>query len=235
MQSFEEINDLNWKTAVSDSGCEDWRNHWFLDGVNSRIYNHPEHGMEIYSGARLYEDADHTVLWTKQAFTGDIKISYEFTRLDNADKCVNIIYLLATGSGVPPYDTDISKWNDLRVIPAMNMYFDHMHTYHISYAAFGMEKQEKYIRARRYVCDGLNGTEMSPDYEPESFFAPMKKQNLTFIKKGSTLYFHIQCEDKQKLCSWEIPGNDILCEGRVGLRQMYTRNSRYKNIEISML
>ena len=87
------------------------------------------------------------VLWTKQSFKGDLKIEYDYTRLDNETRCVNILYIQATGSGEEPYVKDITEWNELRRVPAMKMYFDHMHAYHISYAAW----RGDYIRGRRYL------------------------------------------------------------------------------------
>ena len=72
------------------------------------------------------------VLWTRNSFTGDLRIDYSYTRLDDETRCVNILYIQATGYGEGQYAKDISKWNGLRRVPAMRMYFDHMHTYHIS-------------------------------------------------------------------------------------------------------
>ncbi len=232
---FESILNQDWKPVLRDSGKNDWQELWTLDGKNSRVYNHKEHGMEIYAGARLLHDPDHTVLWTKEEFSGDIKISYEFTRLDNAEKCVNIIYLMARGSGEAPYTEDISEWAHLREVPSMHTYFNHMNSYHISYAAFGMDIETRYIRARRYRCCALQGTEMAPDYDPDDFFAPMVPHQLTFIKKGNMMFFHVKNPTREKLCSWELSDGGELNTGRIGLRQMFTRYSRYKNIEISML
>ena len=51
------------------------------------------------------ENASHAVLWTKQSFAGDVKIEYEYTRTDDANQYVNILYIQATGSaaaGVSP-------------------------------------------------------------------------------------------------------------------------------------
>ncbi|MEG1686196.1 MAG: hypothetical protein RR319_09695, partial [Bacteroides sp.] len=71
-------------------------------------------------------DADHTVLWTKQSFDGSLRIEYDYTRLDTINKFVTILYLFAEGSGIGSYSQDISTWDTLRRIPAMNEYFDHM-------------------------------------------------------------------------------------------------------------
>jgi hypothetical protein len=90
----------------------------------------------------------------KASFDGDLRIEYEFTRLDTTVRFVNIIYIQATGSGEDGFGHDISEWSDYRRVPSMSHYFRNMHTYHISYAAFGTQNNdpdEDYVRARRYM------------------------------------------------------------------------------------
>ena len=51
----------------------------------------------------------------------------------------------------------------------MRLYFNHMNTYHISYAAFRQkndDSEEDYIRGRRYMPDagkGLSGTAVTAE------------------------------------------------------------------------
>ncbi len=232
---YNELLKLDWKTELSDTGTVDWRENFTLDGDNSRVYNNETLGMEVYSGPRLYNDADHTVLWTKKEFSGDMKISYEFTCLDDADLCVNILYFMATGEEGEVFGEDISTWADYRRVPSMNKYFEHMSLYHISYAAFDMETKSKYIRARIYNCDKTPLTMEPNAYDPEDFFAPMVPHKMTFIKKGNLLFMHIKTDTNEKICRWELSDGGEKTHGRLGFRQMYTRYSRYKNIEIAVL
>ncbi len=151
-----------WTEVFSDPCTEDWKEKWFLDGEVGAVRNSPE-GMTLTAGPEFRNNAHHMVLWTKDSFEGDLKIEYEYTRLDKAPDCVTILYIQATGSGNGPYAKDITEWNTLRKVPAMNMYFDDMNTYHISYAANPGTK-EAYIRGRRYMPDrqGLKGTDGLP-------------------------------------------------------------------------
>ncbi|MCB9247654.1 MAG: hypothetical protein H6613_03530 [Ignavibacteriales bacterium] len=55
--------------------------------------------MDYFAGNEAHNDTCHTVLWTKQSFSGDVKIEYDYTRIDTSNIGVNIIYILATGSG----------------------------------------------------------------------------------------------------------------------------------------
>nr|MCU0750285.1 hypothetical protein [Akkermansiaceae bacterium] len=164
--AFEQAAVGNWKEVFSDLCTGDWQKQWFLDGGVGTVTTGPE-GMTLTAGPEFGNDAHHMVLWTKQSFEGDLKIEYDYTRTDKETRCVNILYIQATGIGKGPYARDISRWNELRKVPAMATYFNHMHAYHISYAAFpnSGENRVSYLRARRYLPegDGLKGTEMAPD------------------------------------------------------------------------
>lgn len=233
---FEQADMPDWQTTFSDSGTGDWTKQWFLDGEVGRVTTGPD-GMQLTAGPEFGNDAHHMVLWTKAEFHGDLKIEYEYTRLDDETRCVNILYIQATGSGQEPFVADISKWNELRRVPAMRMYFDNMNAYHISYAAFpNDEDTTSYIRARRYMPHqtGLDGTGMEPDYYPTGFFKPGVPHQITVIKRDHDLFMRIQ-NDTQ--LSYFHMRNTILppvTEGRIGLRHMFTRSARYKNFRISV-
>ncbi len=233
---FNALLQKKWKEVFFDSGCDDWRKLWFLDGKKAVITN-TEKGMDFHAGPTFLDDACHAVLWTKEAFTGDLKIKYEFTRLDREYRCVNILYLQATGSGEGPYAKDISQWNHLREIPAMREYFGHMFAYHISYAAFSNTDniEPGYIRARRYMAGELDGTGLEPDYDPTDFFDYDVPHAMTIIKTGDHVYFQITNGQKELLCHWHNTKFPPIQEGRIGLRHMFTRASRYRNFSISTL
>ena len=153
MKRFAELRDANWQTVLSDPCTEDWTEHWTLDGEKATI-THSEMGMDFRSGPVRRENESHAVMWTKQSFEGDIRLDYEYTKLDDVVEAVTILYLQATGSGAEGYDKDITKWADKRTVAAMSQYFNHMHLHHISYAAFDVgntDPDDDYIRARRYM------------------------------------------------------------------------------------
>ena len=199
---------------------------------------HSDAGMDFWAGPTGGDDACHAVLWTKQSFSGDIKIEYEFTRLDQVVRFVNIIYIQATGSGAPGYPADISRWSNLRTVPAMRMYFDHMHTYHISYAAYGMtnaDPDDDYIRARRYLPEKQNGlaeTDLLPDYFETGLFATGVKHKITIIKTAQELVMDIQNSETALACRWDTAHLPSVHAGRIGLRHMYTRGSRYHDFRV---
>lgn len=233
--AFESAARVDWREVFFEACTGAWKERWFLDGEIGLVKTDDE-GMQLTAGPEFGNDAHHMVLWTRGCFDGDLKIEYEYTRLDAETRGVNILYIQATGSGDDPYQADISRWNDLRRIPAMSMYFDHMNTYHISYAAFpNDEDTTSYIRARRYMPGtGLGGTDLEPDYFPEGLFEPGIPHQITVIKSDRDL--HVLVENQEQVAHWHMtnPDSPPITTGRIGLRHMSTRSARYRNFRVSV-
>ena len=89
-----EPGDDGWQVVFSDPGLGDWQEHWFVEGLKATV-KYDEKGIVFTSGPVPMEQASHAVLWTKQSFEGDIKIEYDYTRLDSmtASTSVNILYI----------------------------------------------------------------------------------------------------------------------------------------------
>ena len=224
----------SWVEVSSDGCTRDWKAKWFLDGEVGTVTNSKE-GMTLTAGPEFKNDAHHMVLWTKDTFEGDLKIEYEYTRLDEATNCVNILYIQATGSGDSPYAKDITKWSELRKVPAMKTYYNHMNTYHISYAANPGTKKA-YIRGRRYMPQkqGLKGTELKPDYSTPNLFATGVKHRITVIKQDRHLCMRVENPDQVAYFHMINPDLPVISEGRIGLRHMFTRSARYANFRVSV-
>jgi hypothetical protein len=237
-KAFEKALKDNWQEAFVDSCTSDWTKQWFLDGKIASVSN-DKNGMQLTAGPQFMNDAHHMVLWTKESFKGDVKIEFDFTRLDFETRCVNILYIQATGSGEEPYKKDIAEWNTLREVPAMRMYFDHMNAYHISFAAFPNQgdDREQYIRARRYMPNktGLKGSDLKPDYYPEGLFDPGVLHKILVIKKELNIYMKITNTEQTYYCHFTNPDLPVIEEGRIGLRLMFTRSSRFANFKISKI
>lgn len=238
---FEAHLNLPWEEVFFDKGNDDWQRSWFLDGQRARIKN-MEDGMLYSAGPIERDDACHSVLWTKQSFQGDLKIEYDFTKMDNIKKWVNIIYIQATGKEEGPYSKDIAEWSQLRTIPYMATYFTNMLLLHISYAAFTNDDAEEkvdYIRARRYpVLPGKNfgsDTRVGESYDNSELFIPGIKYHITIVKKGDKLFMKVDGDEKSKLFNWDYSDYPQITEGRIGLRHMWTRSSKYANFSVSEL
>jgi hypothetical protein len=224
--AFERADQRSWKTVMSDDGTGDWREQWFLDGEGSTTVTNTPEGMEL----KALEN--HMVLWTNESFTGDLKIEYDFTRTDIDGGGVIIIYIQATGRGDKGYEEDITLWNDYREEPDMSKYFRNMHTFHVSYAC-------GYVRGRRYMPDirKMNTfTELTPEYivDEQSFFEPGVPYRITLIKTGDDIHMRAVGADKKLYFSLHNDKCPEITEGRIGLRQMRSRWSRYKNFKVSV-
>lgn len=235
--TFDELMRHDWQLAFEDSGTGDWQSLWFLDGLNACVENTPL-GMDFHAGPRANEHADHAVLWTRPSFRAPLRVEYFYTRLDEAIRYVTIIYLLATGQGEPPYTKDIAEWSNLRTTPAMHLYFGHMRTYHLSYAAFGTKNDdpaEDYVRARRYEPDqrsGLDNTDLVPDFHRTGLFATGQEHKVQLIARPTDLHLRIEGPAGQLQHSWDASACGPLTEGRVGLRHMFTRSARYRDLRV---
>lgn len=231
---FYELDRGPWRAVFEDPGTADWREKWFLDGEVATVENTPQ-GMEMTSGPESRNDAHHGVLWTKRSFEGDVKIEYDFTRLDSAREGVNILYVQATGSGEGPYAEDIAAWAELRKVPAMKMYYDHMHACHISYAV-GYPGSE-YVRLRRYKPEaaGLKGTEILPDYGKSDLFQTGTPYHMTLIKSGQEIFLRVCGGGSDVIHHWKNETSDPIVKGRIGLRQMWGKHSRYANFRVYLM
>jgi peptidoglycan/xylan/chitin deacetylase (PgdA/CDA1 family) len=227
-----------WETTFHDCGTKDWTENWFLDGKIAAVENTP-YGMELRAGPRFGVNSHHMVLWTKDVFKGDLKIEFDYTRLDFAKRAVNIIYIQAQGSGPAPYESDIRAWRHLREAPTMSQYFNHMETYHVSFAAFAntWDDNDGYLRGRRYVGrdQGLRGTELDPEYlVPESLFEPGVPHHISIIKRNRDLYLRIKREGLTYDAHFQNEPFGPILSGRIGLRHMFSRSARYQDISISL-
>ena len=231
---FSELYQAGGQVLFSDDCTGDWKTNWSLDGKIGYVENSPQ-GMALHAGPELKNDAHHVVLWTRESFTGDLLIEYDYTRLDNCDRRVNIIYIQATGFEEGEYSKDIFEWSHLREVPAMKTYYNNMHILHISYAALSAEGD--YIRARRYRPDLHNkkeNTGLGVSFNT-GFFDTGVKHHITIIKKGFDLYMKISNKEKSALYKWNYAQHPEIVEGRIGLRQMQKRSSLYKNFVVKKL
>lgn len=237
--AFDMLNQSKkWQLNFQDSGTKNWQAKWFLDGLQANITN-SKAGMLFNAGAKAGKDTDHAVLWTKNSFKGNIKIEYNFTRKDSATQWAIILYIQATGTGIAPYVADISKWNNLRTIPAMKTYFNNMKAIHISYSSFendNSDSQKDYIRVRQYPVlagQNFNTTTEIPNASFETgLFKTNQTYKITIIKTAEKLYFKVTGKTKTKLFSWDLKDYPPILEGRIGLRQMATRNALYKDFRV---
>jgi len=236
MTTFTTIcKDARWQAAFQDDGQGDWQAKWFLDGDTAKVENTPQ-GKVLTSGPDLKDNGDSMVFWTQDSFAGDIQISYDYTRLDELTSNVCILYFQATGVGEAPYVTDIREWANLRNRAQMSLYFRHMQALHISYAVNRFDVEGEYVRARRYPVPEKGNfnrdTELKGTYFDTKLFRPGTTYHFTIVKRGETMFFRVQGDDQDRLFQWDLSAFPPLLGGRIGLRQMPGRQSRYANVQV---
>ena len=225
-----------WKLVFSDPGSGEWAQHWFLEGAKASVENSPD-GMVLSAGPIPGEHASHTVLWTKDSFEGDLKIEYDYTRLDTMMHVtsVNILYVQATGLGTDESPRDILHSTEQREEPWMSSYYLNMNTLHISYSTTG-PKRANYVSSRRYPAEDRAsfgaGTQIHPIYEGVNLFEPGETYHITVLKEGNQLTFTASKDGQNHLFEWDTSAFPPIMEGRIGLRHMWARSSRYGNFDV---
>lgn len=237
MASYDELEQCDWQEVFHDSGTGDWREGWFLDGERATVRNTPG-GMVFAAGPIAGDNACHEVLWTRDVFAGDVRIEFNYTRLDTASLYVNLLYIQASGIG-GEYPADILTSRRQRQIPYMNAYYDTMNLLHISFAVRSAEgPEDDYVRCRRYPASAerpFKQTVLSPSYERTRLFLPGETYHITAIKTDEDLYFRVVGEEATRTFHWSVAEETPLQPGRIGLRHMCTRCARYRDVRVSTM
>jgi hypothetical protein len=232
-----------------DPMTANWEKNWFLDGKEA-IVEHRDGGLLFHSPSsgvssedknkyREKFDSHHAVLWTRQEFEGDIRISYEFTRLEAS--WANLLYIQAQGIGSGPYEEDIYAWKELREVSSMDKYFNYMNLLSLSL------RDE--IRCKRYPW---NDVERDMSYE-DTLVEPMaphaglpdgKTYRLVVEKRKESCRLVIHEVDSGKEVidfTWDLsnPSEErkapFVEKGRIGLRQMGGNQAVYRNFKVTQL
>ncbi len=237
-QDFVKSQEGDWRLVIDEPMSNFNSTDWVFDGLEGHLYV-TEQGLRVTSGPEVYVDAHHTVLWNKQLLHENVMLEYDYTRLDESKAgSVNIIYLLAQGSGISPYEKDIMQWNHLRTVPAMRVYFDNMCTYHISYAVTRCpdeEIQKDYIRGRLYnptAGKGLKGTDLVPEYEDVCLFKKDITYKILVLLRDNRMYMQVEGDNKKRLFYFDINPETRLKQGYLGFRQMWGRSALYANLKV---
>ena len=244
-QRFENWAELPWQRAFTDTGGSGWRDRWHLDGKHARIEPGRD-GFAFHAGAERGVDAHHAVLWTRPRFEGDVRISYDYTRLDKAEHDATMLYIQATGTGIGPYKKDIMQWANRRTVPAMSKYSQHMDLLHVSYAAMPtstpLERgvpDRMYSRARRYPIPAnaaFEDTIIPRTYFPEDLWQTGVTHHVDVIKRGPMLMMKVTPEGgKSRYRYWNASGWSPIKGGRIGLRHMAGRAARYEDFTVQTL
>lgn len=229
-----------------DSMTGDWPDHWFLDGKQATVTTSDD-GLYFSGGTVTKADdpvqyhAHHAVLWTRQSFEGDLRISFQMTREDDDGYGNTLLYIQAQGIGSGPYAKDITEWNKLREVPSMDKYFARMDLISVSF--------RDNLRCKRYPWKDDAGEW----YPGKGLIKPMvdypgietgKTYQVEVEKTAESLTFRLyNAERTSRLVetTWDLTDiadgiePQLITEGRIGLRHMSTKQFTYKNFVVERL
>lgn len=221
------------QVLFEDPMIRDWQENWFLDGKNA-VLEHRDGGLAFLtteSGVdknvdRAAFDAPHAVLWTRQEFEGDIRVSYTYTKLPGCG-WQKLIYVQAQGIGEEPYVPDIHAWRDLREVASMSKYFNYMNLIALSL------RDE--VRCKRYPWnDVLRNQELESEYLPRAEIKTMpigRAFHVVVEKRSRSILLRITDAESGELAAdhtWDLADEKVLNnrdpklveKGRIGIRQM---------------
>ncbi len=190
-----------------------WQDKWFKDGQGEVRYTTDGLVYDATSG--------ETVLWARPIVGGDVRVEYDYTHLDSSPKpYVVIIFIQAQGAGSRP--ADISTWP--RPVASYPIYHDEMDNYSITYDNSGGN-----VRARQNA--GFTGLEQ---YHYVDLFERNQTYHITIEKSGRDLAMTVDPvgSGAPRRFAFTASGSPVIDHGRIGLRQMADRISRYRNFKI---
>jgi hypothetical protein len=229
-----------------DSMTGDWQENWFLDGKLATLRNGKD-GLDFAAGTVTKQQdpeayhAHHATLWTKQEFEGDLRITYEMTRIDTSDYGNILLYIQARGVGTDAYPEDITAWKETRAIPAMDKYFENMNLISLSF--------RENLRCKRYPWKDPQGEWYPEKGEIRPFvdyigMIPGKTYTVEVEKKAESVTLRLfDAETKEKYAeqTWDLTkvpeGIEprLITNGRIGLRHMSTKQFLYKDFKVERL
>ena len=234
------------KILFDDPMTANWQEQWFLDG-DKAVMEHRDGGLAFITDAsnvdknkdRAAFDARHAVLWTRQEFEGDIRISYTFTKLPGCS-WQKLIYIQARGIGEKPFVEDIHAWRELRKVASMEKYFNYMNL-------IGLSLRDE-IRCKRYPW-----SDVKRKLNFESEFLPRGENKGMEIGRE----FHVLVEKRKKSIllritdlktgdhvvdhNWDLTQNlegrdpKFVGKGRIGLRHMGGFKAVYRDFKVEQL
>ena len=244
--------------ASSTSTTRPWQEDWFVDGRHATVeYRNDDDDDDAslllyFAAGTVTKQQDpehyqehHAVLWTRQVFDGNVRVSFDMTRLDTSDYGTVLFYIQAQGIGtVAPYERDIYAWRDLRQVSSMDKYYNTMNLLSISL--------RENIRCKRYPWNNVETGQPNPnillppmvDYETivphQSYHVVLEKRNPYLTLR---LYRNDDKTTSEKTCLVDTTWDQRDCPelqpwietGRIGIRHMSTRQHLYRNFQVTQL
>jgi hypothetical protein len=228
----ETMSESDATVLFEDPMTANWQENWFLDGERADL-DHRDGGLAFLTSAskvdkrvdRAAFDAQHAVLWTRQEFEGDIRISYRYTRLPDCS-WQKLIYVQAQGIGEEPYVKDIYAWRDRRDVAVMSEYFKHM-----DLIALSLRSE---VRCKRYPWVDMEGNALESEFMPRAENKGLPEGHELHVlveKRKESIRLRIKDVETGQYAvdhTWDLTDENVLKDrapkfvekGRIGIRLM---------------
>jgi hypothetical protein len=230
-----------------DSMTANWQENWFLDGENA-VLEHRDGGLAFITEYTVDKNVDrdgfdsrHAVLWTRQEFEGDIRITYTYTKLPGCS-WQKLIYVQAQGIGKKPYVQDIYAWKDLRAVSVMSEYFNHMNL-------IGLSLREE-VRCKRYPWNDVKrNVELESEFLPRAEIEDMpegREFHVVVEKRKESISLRITDDETGEYTvdhAWDLTDKDVrkkrdpeyIEKGRIGIRLMGGHKILMRDFKVTTL
>lgn len=234
------------QVLFEDSMAENWRENWFLDGQRATL-EHRDGGLAFITEYTVNKrvdragfDAQHAVLWTRQEFEGNIRISYKYTKLPECG-WQKLIYVQAQGIGEEPYVEDIHAWREHREVAVMSEYFKYMNLVSLSL--------RNTVRCKRYPVMDLEGQRMPSEFKPRAKNKGLEighELQVVIEKSKESIRLRIKDVETGQYAvdhSWDLSDKEIVenrevqfvDKGRIGLRLMGGHKINFRDFKVERL
>jgi hypothetical protein len=201
---------------ADDGTSGSWQDRWFLDGPANVDYTADGMVFDASPGS------GEAVLWAKPVVRGDVRIEYDYTHIDDASNpYVVILFIQAQGTGSRA--ADISTWE--RPVASYPIYHGEMSNYSITY-----DNRANTVRARHNPGQAAAG-----EFKYTDMFERNETYHITIEKSRRDFSMTATNERTGASRRFDFTGSAskaAIDEGRIGLRHMDDRSSRYRNFRI---
>jgi hypothetical protein len=234
------------QVLFQDSMAENWQENWFLDGEKATL-EHRDGGLAYLTEYTVNKNVDregfdsqHAVLWTREEFEGDIRITYTYTVLPGSS-WQKLIYVQAQGVGQGPYVEHIYAWRDEREIAVMSAYFNYMDL-------IGLSLRDQ-IRCKRYPWNDMEGNSLETEFMPRAEHSGLpqgRELDVRVDKTKTSIALHIQDTETGQVVvdhTWDLTDEKVLENrdpkyveaGRIGLRLMGGHKIHFRDFNVELL
>lgn len=194
----------------------------------------------VYSGGYEPFHSSSVAIWSKTKLSGNFKVAFDYTRLDNVTRTTaggqaTVFYFGVKGTGDAAHPESIAQWGN--TVPNEDNYLNDAKGLRLTFNNFNTETPDISNRMRfRWFDHDKSLPNMIGGPSPQDFpFTPNVKYHVEMQRTGNT--FTVRVTDTRsnttKTMSWTDAKVSQFNDGYFGIRQMPGRIARYQNFQIS--